>query len=142
MSELNLDWVKEQLTQNKTRKMTGDAVLELLSAWKKIKKPPKTDISEEVVELFSKLALGYALVKEDKNETWVQAQAGDIKIADTIRIKFNAFSETSGKYHLNGRKGKIVGLRYGDIIIKTDDEKVPIVDGLHLRPENVEKKIV
>jgi len=141
MSELNMDWVKEQLTQNKTRKMTGDAVLELLDAWKNVKKPPKTDISKEVVELFSKLALGHALVKEDKNETWVPAQAGDVKVADIVRVKFDAFDEASGKYHLNGRRGKIVGVRYGDIVVKSDDGRTPLLDGVHFRPENLEKLV-
>ncbi len=141
MSELNMDWVKEQLTQNKTRKMTGDAVLELLDAWKNVKKPPKTDISKEVVELFSKLALGHALVKEDKNETWVPAQAGAVKVADIIRVKFDAFDEASGKYHLNGRRGKIVGVRYGDIVVKSDDGRTPLLDGVHFRPENLEKLV-
>lgn len=141
MSELNMDWVKEQLTQNKTRKMTGDAVLELLDAWKNVKKPPKTDISKEVVELFSKLALGHALVKEDKNETWVPAQAGAVKVADIVRVKFDAFDEASGKYHLNGRRGKIVGVRYGDIVVKSDDGRTPLLDGVHFRPENLEKLV-
>jgi len=141
MSEINMDWVKEQLTQNKTRKMTGDAVLELLDAWKNVKKPPKTDISKEVVELFSKLALGHALVKEDKNENWIPAQPGAIKVTDVVRVKFDAFDEGSGRYFLNGRRGKVVGVRYGDIVIKSDDGKTPPLDGVHFRPENLEKLV-
>jgi hypothetical protein len=141
MSELNMDWVKEQLTQNKTRKMTGDAVLELLAAWKNVKKPPKSDISKEVVELFSKLALGHALVKEDKNENWLAVQAGAIKVTDVVRVKFDAFDEASGKYSLNGRRGKVVGVRSGDIIMKSDDGKTPLLDGVHFRPENLEKLV-
>ncbi len=141
MSEINMDWVKEQLTQNKTRKMTGDAVLELLEAWKSVKKPPKTDISKEVVELFSKLALGHALVKADKNETWVPAQAGAIKVTDIVRVRFDAFDEASGRYFLNGRRGKVVGVRYGDIVVKSEDGKTPPLDGVHFRPENLEKLV-
>ena len=136
-----MDWVKEQLTQNKTRKMTGDAVLELLDAWKNVKKPPKTDISKEVVELFAKLALGHALVKEDKNETWVPVQAGAIKVTDVVRVKFDAFDEGSGRYFLNGRRGKLGGVRYGDIVVKSDDGKTPPRDGIHFRPENLEKLV-
>jgi hypothetical protein len=141
MSEINMDWVKEQLTQNKTRKMTGDAVLELLNAWKSVKKPPKSDISKEVVELFSKLALGHALVKEDKNENWIPVQPGAIKVTEVVRVRFDAFDEASGKYTLNGRRGKVVGVRYGDIIVKTDDGKTPVLDGTHFRPENLEKLV-
>lgn len=141
MSDINMDWVKEQLTQNKTRKMTGDAVLELLEAWKSVKKPPKTDISKEVVELFSKLALGHALVKQDKNETWVPVQAGAIKVTEIVRVRFDAFDESSGRYFLNGRRGKVVGVRYGDIVVKSDDGKTPELDGTHFRPENLEKLV-
>lgn len=141
MAEINIDWVKEQLTLNKTKKMTGDAVLELLETWKTVKRPPKSDNSKEILDIFSKLALGYALVKEDVNETWVQVQPGAIKVADIVRIKFDAFDEESGKHTLNGRKGKIVGVRYGDIIMKSDDNKLPLLDGIHLRPENLEKRV-
>ena len=141
MSELDMDWVKEQLTQNKTKKAVGDAVIQLLGSWQTTKRPEKADASKEIIEIFSKLALGHALVKEDKNETWVQAQAGALKVADQVRIKFDAFTLESGKSGLNGRRGKIVGIRYGDIVIKSNDNKPPLLDGLHVRPENLEKLI-
>jgi hypothetical protein len=141
MAEINIEWVKEQLTLNKTKKMTGDAVLDLLETWKSLKRPPKSDNSKEILDIFSKLALGYALVKENNTETWVQARAGAITVADVIRVKFDAFDEESGKHTLNGRKGKVVGVRYGDIILKSDDNKLPVLDGIHLRPENIEKRV-
>lgn len=141
MANLDLDWVKEQLTQNKTKKMTGDAVLQLLDTWESIKRPPKTDISKDIIDIFSKLALGHALVKTDKDETWVPVQSGAIKVSEIVRVKFDAFDEESGKHQLNGRKGRVVGVRYGDIIIKTDDNKLPVLDGTHFRPENLEKLI-
>jgi len=141
MAEINIEWVKEQLTLNKTKKMTGDAVLELLETWKNTKRPPKSDNSKEILDIFSKLALGYALVKEDNSETWIQVQPGAIKVTDVVRVKFDAFDEESGKYTLNGRKGKVVGVRYGDIIMKSDDNKIPLLDGIHLRPENLEKRV-
>lgn len=141
MSEINIDWVKEQLTQNKTKKAVGDAVLELLVSWQAIKKPAKSDVSKEILDIFSKLALGHALVKDEKDEKWVQAQAGFLKVADYVRIKFDAFDSDSGKNALNGRKGKVVGIRYGDIIIKSDDNKLPILDGVHVKPEQLEKLI-
>lgn len=141
MANLDLDWVKEQLTQNKTKKMTGDAVLQLLDTWESIKKSPKTDTSKDIIDIFSKLALGHALVKTDKEETWVPVQAGAIKVTDVVRVKFDAFDEGSGRYFLNGRRGKVVGVRYGDIVIKSDDNKLPVLDGTHFRPENLEKLI-
>lgn len=141
MSNINFDWVKEQLTQNKTKKAVGDAVLQLLDSWEKIKKPAKSDISKEVLDIFSKLALGHALVSENKDEKWIPAQAGFIKVADRIRIKFDAFDSASGKNTLNGRKGKVVGIRYGDVIVKSDDNKLPVLDGVHVKPDQLEKLI-
>jgi hypothetical protein len=141
MANLDLDWVKEQLTQNKTKKMTGDAVLQLLDTWQSIKRPPKTDISKDIIDVFSKLALGHALIKTDKDETWIPVQSGAIKVSEIVRVKFDAFDEESGKHQLNGRKGRVVGVRYGDVIIKTDDNKLPVLDGTHFRPENLEKLI-
>jgi len=141
VSEINIDWVKEQLTQNKTKKAVGDAVLELLASWQTIKKPAKSDVSKEILDIFSKLALGHALVKDEKDEKWVQAQAGFLKVADYVRIKYDAFASESGKNALNGRKGKVVGIRYGDIIIKSDDNKLPVLDGVHVKPEHLEKLI-
>jgi hypothetical protein len=141
MANLDLEWVKEQLTQNKTKKMTGDAVLQLLDTWQSIKRPPKTDISKDIIDVFSKLALGHALIKTDKDETWIPVQSGAIKVSEIVRVKFDAFDEESGKHQLNGRKGRVVGVRYGDVIIKTDDNKLPVLDGTHFRPENLEKLI-
>ena len=141
MANLDLDWVKAQLTQNKTKKMTGDAVLQLLDTWQSIKRPPKTDISKDIIDTFSKLALGHALIKTDKDETWIPVQSGAIKVSEIVRVKFDAFDEESGKHQLNGRKGRVVGVRYGDVIIKTDDNKLPVLDGTHFRPENLEKLI-
>ena len=36
MANIDIDWVKEQLTKNKTRKMIGDSVLKLLVTWEEI----------------------------------------------------------------------------------------------------------
>lgn len=144
MPNTDMEWVKAQLTENKTRKAVGDSVLKLLAVWDEIKeknKESKIDYSKDIVEIFSKLSLGHALVKENKNERWVKAQAGQIKVADIVRVSYDAFDEASGKSRLNGRRGRVVAVRYGDILIKTDDGKEPVLDGTHLKPENLEKLV-
>jgi hypothetical protein len=144
MADTDMDWVKEQLTQNKTKKAVGDSVLKLLTTWDEVKEKTKEIKSvkpEEIVEIFAKLSLGHALVQENKNEKWIRAQIGQIKVADTVRVSFNAFDEASGKSRLNGRRGRIVAVRSGDIIVKTDDGKLPVLDGVHIRPEFLEKLI-
>lgn len=144
MANTDMDWVKEQLTQNKTKKAVGDSVLKLLAVWDEVKEKNesvKNINPQDIVDIFSKLAMGYALIQENKNENWIKAQIGQIKVADIVRISFNAFDESTGKSSLNGRRGRIVAVRSGDIIIKTDDGKMPVLDGLHVRPEFLEKLI-
>ena len=144
MADTNMDWVKEQLTQNKTKKAVGDSVLKLLATWDEVKQKNeslKTINPQDIIDIFSKLSMGHALIKEDKNEKWAKAQIGQIKVADTVRVAFNAFDESTGKSNLNGRRGRIVAVRSGDIIVKTDDGKLPVLDGVHIRPEFLEKLI-
>jgi len=139
MPKVNTDWAKEQLTENKTKKVVGDSVLKLLDAWSQIKDTTDQN-TKEIVDIFSKLSLGHALVKDNKEDTWVPVQAGFVKVADQIRIRFDAFDGEKGEA-LNGRQGKIVGLRSGDIIIKSNDGKSPVLDGIHFKAENLEKLV-
>lgn len=142
---VDMPWVKEQLTNNRTKRIVGDSVLTLLKTWEELKNtdpdPQKNEANlSQIVEIFSKLALGHAIVKEDKNETWIPAQAGQIVISDEVRVKWNAFDGDQGKIH-NGRRGKVVSIRYGDIIVKTTDGKEPVLDGFHYTPQQLEKRI-
>ena len=57
MSDTDMDWVKEQLTQNKTKKAVGDSVLKLLEVWEQIKeknKSMKVNNSKDIVDIFGK----------------------------------------------------------------------------------------
>lgn len=145
MPEVDMNWVKQQLTENRTKRVVGDSVIKLLNTWTEIKNtdpdPDKDQANlSQVVELFSKIALGHAIVKENKNENWVPAQAGSLVVADEVRVKWNAFDGDKGKIH-NGRRGKIVSIRYGDIIVKTTDGKEPMLDGFHYTPQQLEKRV-
>ena len=145
MPEVDMNWVKEQLTENKTKRVVGDTVIKLLNTWAEVKgtdPDPEKDQANlsQVIELFSKIALGHAIVKENKNENWTPAQAGSLVVADDVRVKWNAFDGEKGKIH-NGRRGKIVSIRYGDIIVKTTDGKEPMLEGFHYTPQQLEKRV-
>ena len=145
MPEVDMNWVKQQLTENKTKRVVGDTVIKLLNTWTEVKgtdPDPEKDQANlsQVIELFSKIALGHAIVKENKNENWVPAQAGSLVVADDVRVKWNAFDGEKGKIH-NGRRGKIVSIRYGDIIMKTTDGKEPVLEGFHYTPQQLEKRV-
>lgn len=137
----NMDWVREQMTAAKVRQSVGTSVLRLMEVWDTMNHKPET--AKETVEIFSKLALGHALVEtEDENfdGTWVPAMAGQIKVTDIVRVKLDAFDGPAGVMH-NGRIAKIVGIRYGDIVVKSVDGKTPVIDGAHYKPNMLEKLI-
>lgn len=139
MRNTDMDWVREQLTEAKTKRAVGDAVLLLLEVWEKIKQT-SVDNDKDITEKFGKLALGYALVEptvDGLEGTWVQAMPGQMKVTDVVRVKSDAFDGDLGRMH-NGRVGKIVGVRYGDIIVNSIDKKQPSLDGSHYSPHMLE----
>lgn len=139
MSEINLDWVKEQLTQAKVKRVVGDSVINLLNHTKELPDMTEDDY-KRAIEIFSKLSLGHSLVQENKNEVWVPVVPGQIKVADEVRVRFDAFTGEAGTLH-NGRRGRVVAVRYGDIIFKSTDSKQPVIDGAHYPPQHLEKLV-
>lgn len=135
---LDMKWIKEQLQAAKVRKPVGDATMKLVEL---IDSMELTDEQrEQAVEMFSKLARGHAHVKINKKETWIPARPGDIKVADEVRVRADAFSGEAGTVH-NGRRGVVVGVRYGDVIFKSNDNKEPFLDGAHYSPHALEKLV-
>ena len=138
MPNIDIAWIREQMQEAKVKVGAGNALLKLLDTWEKIELTDKA--SKEVVELFSKLALGHSLVKERPDEVWVDAQPGFIIVGDEVRVKNDAYDGTTGAMH-NGRRGKVVGVRYGDIIFKSTDGKMPDLDGTHYSPHQLQKRV-
>ncbi len=138
MPSVDYQWVREQLQAHKTRVGVGNTVLALLAAWEKGKHSSKQN--QEVIELFAKFAQNIPLTEEAPDETWVPAQPGNIVVGDVIRVKINAFTDETGRIH-NGRRGKVVAVRYGDVIFKSTDGKTPVLDGVHYSPYTLEKRI-
>lgn len=139
MPELNMDWVKAQLQAAKVRKPVGDATMKLVELFDSFDNLTP-EFKQKTIEMFSKLALGHVVVKESKDEIWAPVQPGFIKVADIVRVRADAFDGELGMLH-NGRRGVVVGVRYGDVIIKTNDGKEPVLDGAHYPPQKLEKLI-
>jgi hypothetical protein len=93
------------------------------------------------MEMFSLLGLGHAYVKTNKNELWMPVRPGDIKTADEVRVRADAYEGETGTLH-NGRRGVVVGVRYGDVIIRSTDGKSPALEGAHYPPQMLEKLVV
>lgn len=139
-SEIDIEWVKEQMTQAKVKQSVGTSVLRLMEVWNTMNHNQKT--ITETLEVFSKLASGQPLVlpMEEENGFWMPAQPGAISVTDKVRVKADAFTGELGPRH-NGRVCKVVGVRYGDIIVKSIDGKTPELDGTHYSPHDLEKFI-
>jgi hypothetical protein len=138
MKKIDMNWAKSQLEQEKVTPETGIAVIKLLEFWTTLEHSSQADA--KVVEVFSRLAQSIALVDDNKNEIWESARPGFLKLGDEVRVKADAFEGELGQMH-NGRRGRIVGVRYGDIIIKTTDGKEPVLDGSHYSPFNLDKLV-
>lgn len=139
MAELDMDWVKSQLQAAKVRKPVGDATMALVELFDSFENLTP-EFKEKTIEMFSKLALGHVFIEENKNEVWVQARPGQITVADQIRVAANAYDGELGMMH-NGRRGVVVGIRYGDVIMKTTDGLEPVLEGAHHSPHKLEKLV-
>ena len=82
MTNVNYEWVNQQFTAAKVRVGTGKAILKLLKTWEEIDVTPEQ--AKDIFEILSKVAQGHALVQTPKDEVWVQAQAGQLKVGDPI----------------------------------------------------------
>lgn len=138
MPNVDYDWVRQQFQENKVRVGVGNAVLSLLETWEKSKHTPKQ--AEEVLAVFTKMAQNIPLTQDMGEETWVEARPGFITVGDVVRVKIDAFKDDTGRIH-NGRRGKVVAVRYGDVIFKSTDDKSPMLEGVHYSPYVLEKRI-
>jgi hypothetical protein len=140
MPEINREWIVEQLEAAKVKVGSGRAILKLLEAWEEIPKL-SDNMTEEVLSAFPKLARGHLLTVEETEDDyiWVDAQPGQITVGDVVRVKADAFEDKLGATH-NGRRGKVVAIRYGDVIFKATDDKKPVLDGVHYSPYKLEKR--
>lgn len=139
MPEVNFEWVKEQLEAARVKVGSGKAIIALLEEWEKLKL--SENMSKETIKVFSKLALNQSIhVSEEKDEVWVPLQPGQITVGDEVRVLADAFDGKLGPVH-NGRRGRVVAVRYGDVILKSTDGKTPELDGAHYSPYKLEKRV-
>ena len=143
MTNVDMEWVKDQLTNAKVTKPVGNAVIKLLDLWSTFKL--SDDSAEKAVDIFSSLALGHTvaqptLTEIDLSGEWQQAAPGFIKRTDIVRVKNDAFTGDLGRIH-NGRVGKVVDVRSRDVIVMTIDGKNPHLGGAHYSPYMLEKLV-
>jgi hypothetical protein len=136
--EINYEWVKAQFAESKVKIGVGKAVLKMLETWETIDMPDA--MAQEALEVLAKVGMGHSIAPEKKDEVWVDARRGDLKVGEHVRVKNNAFTGTLGATN-NGRRGTISAIRSGDIIVKMNDGKLPEIDGGHYQPEVLQKRV-
>lgn len=136
--ELDLSWASDQIAKARVPVPVGNALLSLLRVWGEMSFPTEAQ-QEQALDLFGRLARAEVVVEDDPG-AWTPVRPGMmIKIGDTVRVKKDAFTGPAGQMH-NGRRGRVVAKRYGDIIIKTTDERTPQLDSAHYPPDMLELK--
>lgn len=139
MPEVNYDWAKAQMTGAGVRQGPGDAVLTLLKTWENINL--SGEMAKDAIEVFGSLAKQEALIKTPGDQVWVQSTpGGGTRVSDIVRVKHNAFTGDAGIIQ-NGRIGKVVAIRSGDVIFRSTDGLEPFLDGTHFPFAKLEKRV-
>jgi hypothetical protein len=134
------DWAAGQLEKAGLSEEARAIVTALILSWNSSTDQANLQETERAAEAFRQLALGYSLTPDTPDEIWVPVLMGTIQRGDTVRVKSDAYSGASGKVH-NGRVGRVVGARSGDVIFKSTDNVAPALEGTHYRPDLLEKRI-
>jgi hypothetical protein len=137
MPNVNEEWVTNQFAAARVRVGSGKAVLKLLEVWNKISLSDQ--LAKEAVEIFSKVALNHALIPEAPDEKWAPAQPGFIQVGDQVRVMADAFDGELGALH-NGRRGVVVAVRHGDVIMNSNDDVEPKLESAHYSPYKLDKR--
>lgn len=136
--KLDRDWVVSQIEAARVKRPVGNATLKLVEFVDSLNISNET--KRQALELTSKIALGHAVVQENDDEVWAPVRPGDIRTAEQVRVRADAFSGDIGAIH-NGRRGVVIGVRYGDVIVKTTDGRDPYLEGAHYSPHQLEKLV-
>ena len=141
MPKVNYNWVAEQLNAAHVSVLEGETALALLKVWENIS-PEDPAVGKSILELFTTLAQGHVVVTEnpDEEEIWIDVTPGQIVVTDEVRVKADAYDGELGPIH-NGRRGKVIAVRYGDIIFRSTDDREPLLDGVHYSPYKMEKRV-
>lgn len=139
-----LEWAREQLKAVGMDGTKGELIQQLLELYlpKAVRQGWDADNQQKVLGMFYELALGHALVaqQDDEDAVWVQAQPGQLVVADTVRVRRDGYSGSAGLVH-NGRVGVITALRYGDIHVRYTDGLEPSHDFIRHSPHVLEKRV-
>lgn len=134
------EWENEQMAEARLDKATAAAVRRVLEAWwaGTGSQGIKVDVA---VDSFVKLARGEALVpKVDETAVWDQLKPGRVHVRDDVRVRLGAYEGDAGRAH-NGRWGRVVAVRYGDVVVRYEDGRQPVFEAVHHSPDKLERRV-
>lgn len=136
---LDLSWAKGQLASARVPAAVGNGVLALLRAWAELNFPNEAQ-QNQTLDLFATLARDEALV-EEQEAVWKPVQVGFmLNVGDIVRVRKDAFKDAAGRTH-NGRIGRVLAKRSGDIIVRSVDDREPYLDGAHYPASALELRV-
>jgi len=140
MPNIDKKWVVKQLADSNIPVRVGNVVIELVESWNSTKVgSPETE--KKIIEIFSKLSLGIPIhIQTQEDEVWIPARPGAIKVGDEVLVRPDAYEGELATIH-NGRRGRVVAIRYGDIIVNSTDNKEPVLVGTHYPPTYLQKLV-
>lgn len=133
-------WANEQLTKINTPDLLATGTKRLLKTLWDL--PGDQRDRDTILELFYDLAHDRALEVRDETEyDWIDLRPGQVRVTDIVRAKVDAFRGDTGRIH-NGRVGRVVAIRSGDIIVDmNDDSNLPKLKGVHYSPFMLDKRV-
>lgn len=72
---------------------------------------------------------------------WTQAHASNTSPGDVVKVKEDAFSHELGLAH-NGRICEVLEIKSGDFIVKSIDDRKPILQRTYYSPNILEKLVI
>lgn len=136
---LDLSWAEGQVASARVPAPVGNAIMALLRTWGELSFPNEAQ-QDQALTLFGQLARDQAIIPEGP-EVWKPVQVGFmIQVGDTVRVRRDAFKDAAGRVH-NGRVGRVLAKRSGDIIVRSTDGQIPYLDAAHYPPSALELKI-
>lgn len=120
-TSLKLESVREHMNEAKVQQEVRWMVEHLLtSLWAEQERLSLSeDTVKQAIEIFDTVSKGHRIVPEAPDEVWIPARNGILVVGDTVRVRGDAYSKSPATAH-NGRAGRIVGIRYGDIHVYYD----------------------
>lgn len=132
-------WVRQQMRDANVRPLVQAYVEELFNIYERWEYPKSE--KDAAFEVFDKLRRDIALDKPRQvPEVWQAGRPGRFALRDEVRVRADAYLGEVGEIH-NGRRGVIIAIRHGDILVKYEDGREPEIKDARHSPFNLEKRV-